>query len=495
MLFIFFNGGSMPKDAWYIHPFENLQTNFVDKIKKFGDVYLYNPVYNNFHKYNTKPFGNTNKYKYGKNIYFKLDDLNLENHSKSIYEKVKNNKPPYILVAHSRGVMDALTFAKMYPNKVAGIFIIDGAELSDEFMNWYFNKWKGQFDDMDNIKLKQLLDIIKEKYDKGEDNSEEVKFLNNFVKYKYFEQYKDIPLNFNVPVTMFVNFEDADKAEHERKKKWYQELKKLNGDNLKVIEFHNKTHFLYFTETDRIVNEISKFVKKIQSGGKINNKYSIYQNKYSTYQDKYCQYKDLYLSLKGGKNHRLTIDHVMFPIYNNPDFLKVVEDYWKTFKGKVFKQPNSVFISQNHFYVEHISVDKNLSPEDHFWSNAICLELEKKYWNYFENPLIINDNFLTPYAGAGYFFVNPHYEYTNKKLKNNDSNSFKILISNNLKKELENIANKKWILPDFVNVHPNLLHNYDIVVLDDNNKLIGPYLQSNFPLVNKLNKHMYISIN
>lgn len=187
MLFIFFNGGSMPKDAWWINPFENQQTDFVDRINKLGPVHLYNPIYNNFHGYNTKPFGNTDKYKYGKNIYFTLNDLNLENHSRSVYDKIKNNKSPYILIAHSRGLMDALTFAKLYPNKVGGVFMIDGAELSDEFIDWYFDKWSAtasKFDNLHNSKIKQLLDTIKEKYlvSGWEDNQD---IVDNIVVIKY----------------------------------------------------------------------------------------------------------------------------------------------------------------------------------------------------------------------------------------------------------------------------------------------------------------------
>lgn len=41
--------------------------------------------------------------------------------------KVLGEKPPYVLVAHSFGAMDAVMFAHKFPNEVAGVVLVDGS--------------------------------------------------------------------------------------------------------------------------------------------------------------------------------------------------------------------------------------------------------------------------------------------------------------------------------------------------------------------------------
>lgn len=48
-------------------------------------------------------------------------------------------KPPYILVGHSFGSFNALTFAHQHPKEVAGVVLVDGAH-PDELLPFYFKK-------------------------------------------------------------------------------------------------------------------------------------------------------------------------------------------------------------------------------------------------------------------------------------------------------------------------------------------------------------------
>jgi hypothetical protein len=185
--------------------------------------------------------------------------------------------------------------------------------------------------------------------------------------------------------------------------------------------------------------------------------------------------------MQGGSNNRvLDIDHVMFPIYNNNKFLnEVASEYSKNkeYKYSIGPQEHSykgIYLYSKNFYVEHLSTVKS----EYYWSNSLAIILDKKYWSYYKNPVIINDNFMTPKFGCGYFFVNPEYKFTNKKKLKSSYDNFTIYISKKLKKELTKIAGLKWLLPYYLKSNSKLCQPYDIIV-KDNNKIIGPLFQTN----------------
>ena len=130
------------------------------------------------------------------------------------------------------------------------------------------------------------------------------------------------------------------------------------------------------------------------------------------------------------------------------------------------------------FYIEHLSTIKG----EHNWTNALCIILDKKYWNNFKNPDIIDDHFLTPKFGCGYFLVDPKSPYINWK-KQTPKNEFNIndltiLISKKLEKNLKNLAGCKWELPNYIQSDKRLCQLYDILIID-NNKIIAPLFHSN----------------
>jgi len=183
----------------------------------------------------------------------------------------------------------------------------------------------------------------------------------------------------------------------------------------------------------------------------------------------------------GGENI-LKIDHVMFPVYNNNNFLEeVANEYKKNDKyvyniGNQEKLYKGIYLYGKSFYVEHLSTIKG----ETYWSNSLAIILDKKYWSYYKNPDMIDDNFMIPKFGCGYFFVNPNYPYTNDKKNKSDYDNFIIYISNELEYELKNIGGISWTLPKYIKVDNNLKHKYDIVVKDDD-VIIGSLFQSNFP--------------
>ena len=76
LLFILFNGNMMSTEQWKKHPFKNEKTKFLNKLKKLGDVYIYNPVFYNFNKFDNDII---NK-KYNDKYDFTLSSLNLDKH-------------------------------------------------------------------------------------------------------------------------------------------------------------------------------------------------------------------------------------------------------------------------------------------------------------------------------------------------------------------------------------------------------------------------------
>jgi hypothetical protein len=185
------------------------------------------------------------------------------------------------------------------------------------------------------------------------------------------------------------------------------------------------------------------------------------------------------------KKKRLKIDHIMFPVYNNNNFLEHVYKTWiKVNKQCNIGEQNSmykgVYYPTNNFYVEHLSTTQG----EKYWSNSIYVILKTKYWSYFINPDSISEYFLIPKFGCGYHIISPNYPHLNRLSKSNDE-QLKVHISKALMVEIENLCGFKWEVPNFIRVNDKLLHNYDIAVINSDDRLIAPLFQSNFALENK----------
>ncbi len=180
----------------------------------------------------------------------------------------------------------------------------------------------------------------------------------------------------------------------------------------------------------------------------------------------------------------LVVDHVMFPLYFNNQFLDIAVESWKELNvGKVVagKQNSAykgVYLHSKSFYVEHISNVK----EQPYWSNAIYFVVPKKYWGFYQQPALVSEYFLVPEFGCGYQLVSPEFPHLNSNVSADvDYDGLKILISQTLETEITNIAGKSWALPSNgkIRVHKGLKHVHDIVVINEKNKTIAPLLQPN----------------
>ena len=197
----------------------------------------------------------------------------------------------------------------------------------------------------------------------------------------------------------------------------------------------------------------------------------------------------LYLSLltslaNGREPMELIVDHVMFPVYDNNKLLDSIESAWEgKGVGRVFTQPQNAmfkgaYIQSKSFYVEYLSTVET-QP---YWSNAIYLVVDKKYWSQYKNPALVNEHFLIPSFGSGYQLVSPDYPYLNSASKQAvEYDGLQILISKALNDELLRIGGQTWTLPEsgIVQVHDGLHHLHDIVVIDDKSKLVAPLYEAN----------------
>jgi len=180
-------------------------------------------------------------------------------------------------------------------------------------------------------------------------------------------------------------------------------------------------------------------------------------------------------------SEELIVDHVMYPVYNNDAFLDEMMEIWKAKKvGKVKRDDydaySGVFFETKSMYVEYLSTNKG----DGWWRNRICIVLDKKYWDYYKEQFMRDEFFLTPEITSGFFLVSPEYNSLNSKINSQiEYDGFTIYISDVLKEKLENICGMKWILPEFIKTNSNLVHETDIIVVDEKGNYIAPYLQSN----------------
>lgn len=180
----------------------------------------------------------------------------------------------------------------------------------------------------------------------------------------------------------------------------------------------------------------------------------------------------------------LEIDHVMLPVYYNDALIDSIESVWRDrARGKVFTQPQNdffkpVYLQSKSFYVEYLSTVQ-AQP---YWSSAVFFVVPKQYWDHYKNPAMVNEHFLIPSFGSGYQLVSPDYPHLNSKIvKDVMYDGLKILISAALEEQILGIGGKQWSLPKDgkLQVHDGLAHLHDIVVIDENAKLVAPLFEAN----------------
>ena len=140
-----------------MHPYDNIQTDFYEKLQTYGYVFEYSPIFYNFNAYNTKMVNSS----YDTIFNFTLKDINISNHIDFIYEKLKNlnkHNDKFIVICHSRGYIFGMEFIKRYMSQILGVFIINWG-YSPKWTDAWINS-RSKFLRANDETIKNLIDKI-----------------------------------------------------------------------------------------------------------------------------------------------------------------------------------------------------------------------------------------------------------------------------------------------------------------------------------------------
>ncbi len=311
VLFILISDIDKSYKSWYewipYNSTKKVKTNFVEQLEKIGKVFIPQPNFVNFRKY-----AKYDKNKgYNEDIYFSIDDLKFENYADWIYNQIDDkdkDKDNIIVIGFEQGCHHAKFFANKYHKNCLGLFILGNRILSKEnyekvLNETYYNSLKDYFgekweeytiDNMNDEKLKKILDKIKLK-----NNNNEINFLNGFVKLSIRSQYAKI-IKSLVPSFIYSNV----KTITDIKLKLDREYK--NKSKVEVNFYYlddDVDYIIYGAYKNEILERIKCFVR--------DNKKLVKQigSSYINYCDKYRKYKYKYIELKkqfGDNKYKIT---------------------------------------------------------------------------------------------------------------------------------------------------------------------------------------------
>lgn len=269
VLFILFPGCGMSEKHWEMFHEENkiIKTNFLQQLKKIGDVYKYTPNINNVMNY----YNEENKFRekfYKKPSTLTLDDFNIDKQCELIYENVKNYKGKFILIGHSIGTYYAIHFSKLYKSRCIHTILIDGSIIASKYIkewnNILYKKIK-KYGNITNDFLQSLLHNLQ--------NSKNMKMLNkNICKLVsirfYYENKQFMKFNGKLAVpNLSIRSLDINIKKNKLNKRVimaiddHEILYKQNGNNSKIHYLIDATHFPWFIP--RYCDEIIDCIKSI----------------------------------------------------------------------------------------------------------------------------------------------------------------------------------------------------------------------------------------
>lgn len=254
VLFIFFNDIGTSVDEWKKHPHDSsIKSNLLNKLKKMGNVYIYNPIFYNFKKYDVTILNQ----KYNDEIVFNLDQLNLKSHCKKLFTEVYKLDNEFVLIAQSDGHILAHTFASMYKENVNSFISINGTQ-SKEFIKMWLEKDQMKFiKKIKNKNLNELFDNLKNK----RQTNDTIELLEIIVRYHMYKQYNEFTdLKLECQLFLFISIDQLEKLESLNKIKFNNEISTQN-EKVKTFLYLNKTKYLYYD----IEKNLHELLKKIVS--------------------------------------------------------------------------------------------------------------------------------------------------------------------------------------------------------------------------------------
>lgn len=242
-------------------------TDFVEQLKKMGKVIIPQPNFVNFRKY-----AKYDKNKgYGENIYFKMEDMDFENHAEWVYSQIdEEDRKEMIVIGFEQGCHHAKYFASKYHDVCRGLFILGNRKMSkknyEKIQNEsYFDSLKKYFgDDWKDYTIGRMNDkLLKNVLDKVHKNDDYVMFLNGFVKVYMRSQYAKVEKSL-VPafIYSYTDKSDTEKLELDRKFK-----KKSTAPVFFYYLDDDAPYFMYGNYKDDILSKIKCFLSTNQVGG------------------------------------------------------------------------------------------------------------------------------------------------------------------------------------------------------------------------------------
>lgn len=251
LLFILFNGDNMSAEQWKKHPHQNKKTGFLNKLKKLGDIYIYNPIFYNFNQFNNDI---VNK-KYGKKYDFTIKSIDLEKHCEDVYNNIIENYDEFILIAHSTGHIIAYKFAELYEKNVKAIININGGNTKE----WYKTKLnQNEIYFFKKIKDKQLKSLFMNLKNNNQ-VQESVKVLNKVVMYNLYKQHSKLEKCYACPIFIFNSINIDDKLNVLDKFKYNNEM--CENTDAKSFYYINESTYLYFDIEKQIINCIKNILE------------------------------------------------------------------------------------------------------------------------------------------------------------------------------------------------------------------------------------------
>ncbi len=259
VLFIFFNSDGHSVEQWKKNPYdETIKSSLITKLKKYGEVYCYNPVFYNFNQFNHLMTSS----KYNGEYKFTVESIDLENHCQKLFEEVYKLDEQFILISHGSGYMLAHVFANLYEDNIYGIINIDGG-LTKDFLKMWLDQDKIEY--IKKIKTKELT-MLFENLENNKNVVDTVNLLNFIVKYHIYKQFYKSYSNlnsFDCQIAIFTNINPKNNLETLDKFKFCNDMNVAN-ENIKIFTYLEKSNFLYFDVEKDIIDCIKSFINSIR---------------------------------------------------------------------------------------------------------------------------------------------------------------------------------------------------------------------------------------
>ena len=262
--------------------------DFLDKLKKLGDVYEHTMNFFNILYYYTINDVKEKermriiykKYKpHTPDLDFSIKDLFYKNICKNIHNNVieqygTNRK--YILVCHSYGCLIGLLYSKIYKKECLFNILIDNPpyylKLFTQMLNSKHTKKEKKIVDeylYNNNQLQIMLEKIKNK--KPDENvNKEINMVFDLISYNdWNERIKHYDVSLPIHTVFFRAIYSNTKDKWKIKwNKWSSTEQKIlekhnSSDNLEYIIMQNAEHFIWYNQkySDDIINKIKQLIK------------------------------------------------------------------------------------------------------------------------------------------------------------------------------------------------------------------------------------------